>query len=77
MWDEIEKKAGRALIRFVWLCLYFVLLFPKDYKFQFQTALVNSIKFLTRKCRYVCWYFDLNYMWFIFFVLVTFFQFYL
>ena len=29
MWDEIEKKAGRALIRFVWFLFVICLALPK------------------------------------------------
>ena len=49
MWDEIEKKAGRALIRFVWFLFVICLALPKRLEVSVPDGFNKQLYVLNQK----------------------------
>jgi len=46
MWDEIEKKAGSVLIRFVWFLFVFYFALPKRLQVSIPDSFNKQVQFL-------------------------------
>ena len=63
MWDEIEKKAGRALIRFVWFLFVFCLALPKRLQVSVPDGCNKQLYVLNQKVQiYVVYFLWVSYL---------------